>query len=258
MDQEHRYQRGWGLPRKPRFNHASTLRRIGAYIIDIILLWILNILFFFIFLFLGFVSWEMFLETEPGVLFSGFFRASYLILLGFSSIIDLIYFTLLESEIGGGATIGKRALNIKVVDEYGKKIDLGPSFIRNILRLLWQVPCIGFIILIIDVVLIADSDQRIGDKLAYTYVVKESGTIRGYPNYEISRGHPQQQEWDQSYSSQQIPSSSDADEAEIDRFFSIEDRKLRTDSSRCPKCGNISLVKSEDGGESCVNCSYER
>ncbi len=196
MDQEDRYQRGWGLPREQRFNYASTLRRIGAYIIDIILLLILTGILFFAFIVFGLLSWELFLETEPDTVILEFYSASYLILLLISSIIDLVYFTVLESEKGGGATIGKRILDIKVIDEYGKKIDLVSSFIRNIVRLLWQIPCIGLIILIIDVFLIADSEQRIGDRLAYTYVVDESKSIRGYPAYGTSQGYPRQQ-WNQ-------------------------------------------------------------
>ncbi|MEF8831953.1 MAG: RDD family protein [Candidatus Thermoplasmatota archaeon] len=190
MDQRDRYQQDWGLPRRQRFNHASTLRRIGAYIIDIVFLWILTMFLFLSFLFLGFFSWGIFIETEPQAMFLGFYNASYLILLLLSGLIDLAYFTILEAEKYGGATIGKRLLDIKVVGEYGNEVGLGTSFIRNIARLLWQIPCIGFIILIIDVFLIADSEQRIGDMLASTLVVKESNIPRGYDNYRGSSTQP--------------------------------------------------------------------
>jgi len=202
MDLRPSYQRGYGLPRRPHFNHASTLRRIGAYIIDMIFLLIFTLLPFLFFFFLGFVSLEIFIE-EHTYLFPGFFFPFYLI--GISAIIDLIYFTILESKKGWGATIGKRILNIKVIDEYGRKIDLGTSFVRNIARLLWQIPCIGFIILIIDVVLVADSNQRIGDRLASTYVVKESQVSRNYSDHGTFEDYPQQPQWDRGYSSKQTP-----------------------------------------------------
>lgn len=190
MNQGDRYQQGRGLPRGPRFNHASTLRRIGAYIIDVTILWILILLIFFSLLFFGFLSWEKFIETEAQTMLLGFYNASYLILVSISGLIDLAYFTILESEKGGGATIGKRALDIKVVSEYGNKVDLRTSLIRNIARWLWQIPCIGFIILIVDIFLIADSEQRIGDWLASTYVLKESNIHRGYNKYAGSSTQP--------------------------------------------------------------------
>jgi len=250
-----RNQRGWGLPRGSRFNYASTLRRIGAYIIDMILLLILTFLLFLVFFFSGFVSWEILVEGEPTSLFPGFFFPFYLV--GISSIIDLIYFTILESKKGWGATIGKKVLDIKVIDEYGRKIDLGTSFVRNIARLLWQIPCIGFIILIIDVVLMADSDQRIGDRLASTYVVKESSIPRDYPDHGTFQNYPQQHQWDRSYSSQKTHPIPKAAKIEGESSPALQNRKPRTDSSLCPNCGNYSLVKSDDGGENCIDCSYE-
>jgi len=167
-----------------------------------------------VFIILGFISWQMFIEIDPDPMVFGFYRASYLIFItAISAFIHLAYFTFLESEKGGGATIGKRVLDIKVVDEYGKKVDLVTSFIRNIVRWLWQIPCIGLIILIIDVVLIADSDQRIGDRLASTYVVKESGISRVHPDHGTSQGYPQQRD----RSSQQTPPPPKKDEPRRDQ-----------------------------------------
>jgi len=256
MDQDYGNQRGWGLPRRPLLNHASTLRRIGAYIIDIILLWILTVFIFFVFFFLGFVTLEMFIDIENGALFSEFFNVPYLGLLGISSIIDLIYFTILESKKGKGATIGKRALGIKVVDGFGREVDFGPSFIRNIARLLWQIPCIGLLILIIDVFLIADNNQRIGDRIGNTYVIKKGSSASGHLDYDTYQGYPEQQ-WDQGRYSQHAPPS-DKKKDESARLPSAEDRKPQTDSYRCPNCDNYSLIKNGDGGYRCMNCGYKR
>ncbi len=151
-------------------NHATTLRRVGAYIIDGILLFVIAFIIGFS---LGFTF------APLG------FTALLLPLILIEIFLSLAYFTLLESKAGGAATLGKRALGLKVVDENGREPSLGKSLGRNLARLLWEIPFfVGFIIMIIDTFLVYDSDQRIGDKLAGTYVAKEEyGSIykqRGY------------------------------------------------------------------------------
>jgi uncharacterized RDD family membrane protein YckC len=49
-------------------------------------------------------------------------------LIGFC--ISLFYFGLLNSYLGKGQTIGKRIVEIKVIDRYGKEISVGRSFVR--------------------------------------------------------------------------------------------------------------------------------
>lgn len=199
MNQGYGSSGGSGLPSGSRFNHASTLRRIGAYIIDSIILWFILMVLFLGFYLLGVVSLGAFMEIASDNITSSFFRTSYLFLVGLGAVINLTYFTFLESEKGGGSTLGKRFLNMGVVDEYGEKVAFGPSFIRNLARILWQIPCIGFIILIIDVFLIAESEQRIGDWLANTYVVKEEPS-RAYSDYG-QQAYTEQQQWSKGPSS---------------------------------------------------------
>lgn len=85
-------------------------RRIGALVIDIIIL--------------GILGWSL-----------GFFLESTLVeigawgrLIGF--IIALIYFGILNSSITNGQTLGKKILNIKVVDANNKTISIFRSFGR--------------------------------------------------------------------------------------------------------------------------------
>ncbi|MFC1916381.1 RDD family protein [Chloroflexota bacterium] len=78
------------------------------------------------------------------------------------------YFILMEAYAGW--TVGKRVLGMKVVDESGSKIGLSRSIIRNLLRFVDGLPAFN----IFGIVLIAFSprDQRFGDRIAKTYVVR--------------------------------------------------------------------------------------
>ena len=78
------------------------------------------------------------------------------------------YLILMEAYIGW--TIGKRILGIRVVDETGGKIGLLKSIIRNLLRLVDGLPAFN----ILGIILIATSlkEQRFGDRIAKTYVVR--------------------------------------------------------------------------------------
>ncbi len=184
MRQDYGYQqdRGYQTPPGTRreLNHASVLRRIGAYIIDGLLIGAINGLIIMAGLFTGFMTLPD--TTDPTTSMTGiYFSTFYLLSILLSILITLGYFTYFESRSGGGATLAKRLLSLQVVNEHGRNVSGTKSFIRNIARLLWNLPCIGFVILIIDVILVATNDQRIGDKLAGTYVVEEeNGSIYKY------------------------------------------------------------------------------
>jgi uncharacterized RDD family membrane protein YckC len=78
-----------------------------------------------------------------------------------------LYFTLLEGRYG--QTIGKMALNIKVVREAdGAPIDYGEAAIRTILRIID-----GLFDYLVGAIFIWTSEekQRLGDRVAYTVVV---------------------------------------------------------------------------------------
>ena len=80
------------------------------------------------------------------------------------------YLILMEAYVGW--TVGKRILGMRVVDESGNKIGLPKSVIRNMLRLIDGLPAFN----ILGIVLIASSprDQRFGDRVANTYVIRQT------------------------------------------------------------------------------------
>ena len=231
---EQNYQQNVNMVRNPNLNFADTVSRILAYIIDSIIISIVVGAIYAAVIFLGLISLSSFVNTSPGFNL-GLFGPMYIGLSFGSFLIQLLYFTYLESDEGGGATLGKKILDIKVVNEYGRKASMKDSFVRNIARFLWSLPCIGLIILLLDVYLIHDKEQRIGDRLANTYVIKEKeeyGEItRQYEEGYRQQGfQPQQQE---------------------------QQRKTQTgEMQKCPKCGKKTLMVSPDGTAYCTKCDY--
>jgi len=100
-------------------------------------------------------------------------------MIGFAA--SITYFTILE---GGNrnATLGKRLLKIRVLDIHKQPIGIKKAFIRNLGRFKF-IPGFDGIILIIDIILIlaTDTQQRIGDRMAHTIVVKDRGNPPQYP-----------------------------------------------------------------------------
>jgi len=78
------------------------------------------------------------------------------------------YLIIMEAYVGW--TVGKRILGMRVVDGSGGKIGLSKSVIRNLLRLVDGLPAFN----ILGIILIATSprEQRFGDRIAKTYVIK--------------------------------------------------------------------------------------
>jgi len=75
------------------------------------------------------------------------------------------------SEAIWGRTFGKRLVRIRVVDMDGKPISPAAATVRNILKLFGLY---SLVFILVGVILIADSryDQRLGDRLANTLVIK--------------------------------------------------------------------------------------
>lgn len=88
--------------------------------------------------------------------------AFILFLLGF------LYYWLLETYLG--ATLGKLALGLRVVMEDGSPCTLTASLIRNLLRV---IDGILFYLLGAIFIWTSPAKQRLGDRLAKTYVVKK-------------------------------------------------------------------------------------
>lgn len=125
--------------------------RIAAAIIDIIVVAILLVIFG------GIIGGLI------GVLLD-----SFLIISVISALIPILYFIILEGKYG--QTAGKRLLNIAVVHEDGSPCTMSSSAIRNVLRIIDQLP--AFYILGLVVMLLTDRTQRVGDLAGGTVVVR--------------------------------------------------------------------------------------
>lgn len=133
-----------------------TGRRVIAIIIDGLLLaipfWLLSALF-------GTASAQ---DGQVGASLSGMGFLLY-------SVVVFAYFVLMEGYLG--QTVGKMLLGIKVVrEDDGEVPGLGTAAIRTLLRLIDGLffYLVGFII-----VLVSGKNQRLGDMLAHTLVVRK-------------------------------------------------------------------------------------
>jgi len=87
----------------------------------------------------------------------------------FAWLLWLIYFTFLEAR--SGQTIGKKIMKIRVIKMNGDEMDYVAAFVRNLLRIIDQLPTlyiIGFLLIIIT-----KENQRIGDMVAGTILVTD-------------------------------------------------------------------------------------
>src|SRR5881394_1297285 len=104
------------VPTPPEFRKAGFWRRVGASLIDTIILgivgWILG--FFFADAFMRMAGWE---------------RA-----IGFA--VASLYFVPLNSRLGRGQTVGKRALGIRVVSKAGATLGFPRSLARSVVLML--------------------------------------------------------------------------------------------------------------------------
>jgi uncharacterized RDD family membrane protein YckC len=81
------------------------------------------------------------------------------------------YFAIFEI-VWNGQTPGKRAIGIRVISESGRPLTVAESIGRNLLRIVDQLP--GFYAIGIVVALLNSRNQRLGDLLAGSIVVRES------------------------------------------------------------------------------------
>jgi uncharacterized RDD family membrane protein YckC len=142
-----------------RPNLASEVGRIVAVIIDSLLLLVVSVFILIPFWLLG--GFLRFAGSFGFVLFGPLTLLSWLLW--------LLYFTYFEAT--SGQTLGKMAMNIRVVDEITlQHLDFARSLVRNILRIIDYLPflyLIGFILIATN-----SKKQRIGDMAARSVVVK--------------------------------------------------------------------------------------
>jgi uncharacterized RDD family membrane protein YckC len=91
------------------------------------------------------------------------------VILAIAALTFPLYGGILEA-FWNGQTIGKRLMNIEVVDPHGQY----PSFFRALLRNLPAIAAYSFIVLFVGLVAIAKSDwrQRVFDRVSKTYVIR--------------------------------------------------------------------------------------
>lgn len=133
--------------------HASLGQRAIAVIIDSIIFGILGIILFTV--------------VIGGAISSGNFAAATMMPLVLS-VVFLVLYILMEGL--WGVTPGKKLIGIKVVDDRGQVPGIMKSLIRNILRIVDSLPTLY----IIGIILIYtnDDNQRLGDMVGDTYVVR--------------------------------------------------------------------------------------
>ena len=108
----------------PRFEHADILHRFLALLIDGIILAIISYV-------LGFVV---------GILLGGLgFWVGTIANSLFWALFVLLYFTLQEGG-SSNATIGKKVMDLKVVDEHYQPCDTSKALIRNLFKLMISLP----------------------------------------------------------------------------------------------------------------------
>ena len=86
--------------------------------------------------------------------------------------LTLAYFIYMEGTYG--QTLGKKFLSIVVVKTDGDPCDMEASAIRNLLRLVDNIPVFYLVGLL--VILVTDRDQRLGDLAADTIVTRVDKT----------------------------------------------------------------------------------
>jgi uncharacterized RDD family membrane protein YckC len=81
----------------------------------------------------------------------------------------LAYYVYMETQ-QGGQTIGKKAMGVKVVKMDGSELTPTDSVVRNVLRIVDNLPCIPLVGIIM--IFVNPLHQRLGDIAAKTLVVK--------------------------------------------------------------------------------------
>jgi uncharacterized RDD family membrane protein YckC len=146
-------------PQPEEETHAGFWLRVGAYIIDFIIIMIIAFV-------IGVGLGILFYTNSPGYnanVFSspGFLAMFYVIFIP----IIILYFALQESS-SKQATLGKRAVHVKVISLEGNRISFGKAAIRTIVRFIPVVGPLGCL-----AIGFSAKKQGLHDWAASTYVV---------------------------------------------------------------------------------------
>jgi len=129
--------------------------RAGATIIDIVIFWVIS---FLVAIVTGDASGAGFALGTAASCFVG--------------LIAIAYYVVMETMYG--ATVGKMVLGLKVVKQDGSALDWQTSIIRTLLRIVD-----GFLVYLVGAILVwtSPTNQRLGDKVAKTLVVKKDQVV---------------------------------------------------------------------------------
>ncbi|CAN5805586.1 hypothetical protein BH23ACT12_BH23ACT12_17270 [soil metagenome] len=169
-------------PAPPVVEVASWGRRVGAFIVDNVILAIPAGVFAFFTAMSEFAEAGLFDGPEPSQAQMNEVIDSMMgdfVLFGLvSTIIGALYFILMHGTVG--RTLGKMVFGIKVIKDDGTPCDLGAAFRRAVVYPIGGgVPYIGWLITILNGLwpLWDDKHQSLGDKLGTTYVVRKEQTM---------------------------------------------------------------------------------
>ena len=95
---------------------------------------------------------------------------AFAIVIAVGFVIYSAYFAVFEA-LWSGQTPGKRLVGLRVIDVSGRPLGVYSAILRNVLRLVDQLP--GFYAIAIASVLVTNRNQRLGDLAAGTVVVHE-------------------------------------------------------------------------------------
>ncbi len=155
------FQTGTGVL-LPDFFYAGILRRFLAFLVDSLVVVLATfVLFFPLFLLSAVLSFFVEALLLPFATLGSMTFGPFAFFLGW------IYFAWLESS-EKGATIGKRLLGVRVVDEGGGRIGFGRATVRHFAKILSAMPMmLGFVL-----ALFTRKNQALHDLLAETVVVR--------------------------------------------------------------------------------------
>jgi len=139
-----------------QFDFTPWLIRLIAYIIDAIIIIVASVIIGVIIAISIVLTGAFFLFVGYGLFFFTF------------GVLSILYFIILD--IAWGATIGKRAMGLQVQTVSGKRISIGPSFIRNISKIFWVFLFLDWLIAVITPG--NDRRQKLTDRWAGTTVVQ--------------------------------------------------------------------------------------
>lgn len=130
----------------------TLVARILAWIVDALIVGIIT----------GTIAGPLTAAGDVGATIGGFIGLA----------LTLAYFIYMEGTYG--QTLGKKFLSIVVVKTDGDPCDMEASAIRNLLRLVDNIPVFYLVGLL--VILVTDRDQRLGDLAADTIVTRVDKT----------------------------------------------------------------------------------